>query len=179
MIVECIIKDIQEVFQYIPYALASGALFGLIYLVVFRFVIRRPVVLYRCMTGSLLIAYISLMLQIAFFSREPGSRVKVSLHLFETWTQDPQGRAYVIENILLFIPFAILLYLFLSNFGKRLIYLVPPAGVLLSCVIEFMQLITERGYFQVDDIFTNTVGTLIGFLICFCLHLARRHHSSS
>lgn len=167
MIVECIIKDIQEVFQYIPYALILGALFCCIYIIAFNFFIKQPVPLYRCVVSSLLVAYIFLMLQIAFFSREPGSRVKVSLRLFETWTQDPQGRAYVIENILLFIPFAILLYLFLSNFGKRLIYLVPPAGVFLSCVIEFMQLMTERGYFQVDDILTNTVGSLIGFFICF------------
>ncbi|WP_416388616.1 VanZ family protein [Enterocloster clostridioformis] len=38
-------------------------------------------------------------------------------------------------------------------------------GFCLSCIIEMIQLITERGHFQIDDIVTNTLGTLIGALI--------------
>lgn len=36
---------------------------------------------------------------------------------------------------------------------------------LLSCGIEISQLITQRGYCQLDDVVTNTAGTLIGWTI--------------
>ena len=38
-------------------------------------------------------------------------------------------------------------------------------GFLLSCGIEISQLITQRGYCQLDDVVTNTAGTLIGWTI--------------
>ena len=41
--------------------------------------------------------------------------------------------------------------------GIDLDYIVHP--------LEVLQLLTGRGYFQVDDILTNTLGALIGFLI--------------
>ena len=31
--------------------------------------------------------------------------------------------------------------------------------------VEVLQLVTGRGYFQIDDLMTNTLGALIGFLI--------------
>lgn len=38
-------------------------------------------------------------------------------------------------------------------------------GFLFSCVIEISQLITRRGFCQLDDIVTNTAGTMLGWLI--------------
>ena len=38
-------------------------------------------------------------------------------------------------------------------------------GFLLSCGIEMSQLITQRGYCQLDDVVTNTAGTIIGWTI--------------
>ena len=38
-------------------------------------------------------------------------------------------------------------------------------GFLCSCGIEISQLITQRGYCQLDDVVTNTVGMLIGWII--------------
>ena len=37
-------------------------------------------------------------------------------------------------------------------------------GLLTSVCVEVLQLISGRGYFQIDDILTNTLGALIGFL---------------
>ena len=36
-------------------------------------------------------------------------------------------------------------------------------GFLCSCGIELSQLITQRGYCQLDDVVTNTVGMLVGW----------------
>ena len=39
-------------------------------------------------------------------------------------------------------------------------------GVVSSLFIEIMQWLTKTGYFELDDIMTNTLGMLIGYLIC-------------
>jgi glycopeptide antibiotics resistance protein len=69
----------------------------------------------------------------------------------------------VIENILLFIPFAVFLSLCLLRIGEHWVCLVPLIGFLSSLMIETLQWKTERGYFQIDDIIANTAGTVIGF----------------
>lgn len=38
-------------------------------------------------------------------------------------------------------------------------------GFVCSCGIELSQLITQRGYCQLDDVVTNTAGMLIGWII--------------
>ncbi|WP_276399878.1 VanZ family protein [Halalkalibacterium halodurans] len=35
-----------------------------------------------------------------------------------------------------------------------------------SLLIEVVQFITRRGYFDIDDIILNTVGGLLGIFIC-------------
>lgn len=108
---------------------------------------------------GLLAAYFVLLFQIVFFSREAGSRTDLNLVIGGTWAQDSQGRAYVIENILLFIPFGALLALCLKKipiWGTMLI------GFGLSLCIEILQLLTARGYFQTDDLIMNTFGCLSG-----------------
>ena len=46
-------------------------------------------------------------------------------------------------------------------------------GFLCSCGIEITQHITQRGYLQLDDVVTNTVGMFIGWaiwkIVCKCL----------
>ena len=46
-------------------------------------------------------------------------------------------------------------------------------GALTSLTVECLQLITQRGYFQIDDILTNTLGSVIGWLV-FRMFFTRR-----
>lgn len=39
------------------------------------------------------------------------------------------------------------------------------AGFFVSCTIEISQLLTQRGYMQIDDVLTNTAGAMAGWLI--------------
>jgi glycopeptide antibiotics resistance protein len=98
---------------------------------------------------------------ITIFEREPGSRTGISLTLFET-LGGPHDNAYVIENILLFIPFGFLV----PKMWKclRRIPVCVFAGFCLSLTIEITQLLTQRGHFQVDDILMNTIGAGVGAL---------------
>lgn len=84
----------------------------------------------------------------------------------------------IIANIALFIPFGFLLSLVLpvAKSGKRAILSITIA-VLLSLLIETLQLFLMRGLFEWDDIISNTIGSLIGvFLNAFFKNLLNDKH---
>ncbi len=66
-------------------------------------------------------------------------------------------------NILLFVPFGFLLPLYSEHF--RRIYKVVLIGLFTTVIIETLQCVTKIGIFEIDDIFNNTMGVLIG--CCF------------
>ena len=74
-----------------------------------------------------------------------------------------QAHAYFIENIFMFIPFGILAPVLFKRMKKM--YWCVLAGFLMSCTIEMSQLLTQRGYMQIDDVLTNTAGAMAGWLI--------------
>ena len=87
----------------------------------------------------------------------------MDLELFSTWGINDRNNAYVIENVLLFIPYG---FLCGWNFiGARNLFRCAALGAVTSFGIEWMQLMTGRGYFQIDDILTNILGTVIGWII--------------
>lgn len=111
----------------------------------------------------LFMIYIEILMQTAFFSREPGSRKQIDLNLFGTWGQTAIAHAYFIENIIMFIPFGILGPIVFKR--MRNVGICGLTGFLCSCGIEISQFITQRGYSQLDDIVTNTIGMLAGWVI--------------
>lgn len=116
--------------------------------------------------------YLSVMLIITFFSRESGSRQGMDLELFSTWGINERNNAYVVENVLLFIPYG-----FLSPWAFKTLrhfFRCGVFGFLTSLGIELLQLATQRGYFQIDDILTNGLGTLIGYLLFRIIDLITR-----
>jgi undecaprenyl pyrophosphate phosphatase UppP len=86
-------------------------------------------------------------------------------------------------NILLFNLQYILLYVppdsrsggcFLATtafLGKRKLRVILPfiVGITLTTVIESLQFFLHRGMFELDDIFNNTVGTVLGILIALLI----------
>lgn len=107
--------------------------------------------------------YLSVMLVITFLSRESGDSKVFDLELFSTWGINDRNNAYVIENIMLFVPFG-----FLGSWAfekMRHFFCCLALGAFTSLCIESLQLVTGRGFFQIDDILTNTLGAVIGFLV--------------
>lgn len=123
----------------------------------------------------LFLIYVAVLLQTAFFSREPGSRTGVDLTLFETWGTTPIEHAYFIENILMYLPFGILAPLGWKwmQKGWRCVLL----GCCSSMLLEFCQYLTQRGYCQLDDVLTNTIGAWIGWCIWKTGKLVHEHWS--
>lgn len=156
----CIVNDIMNILQFFPLAIFVGAA-----VYVISYSIRKRLKGCGALPGlpdlwrGFLAVYLVMLFQIVFFSREAGSRMELNLVIGGTWTDDPQGRAYVIENILLFIPFGMLVPL-----DWRRIPLIGTVliGFGLSLSIELLQLATARGYFQVDDLIMNALGCLLG-----------------
>ena len=60
----------------------------------------------------------------------------------------------------LLMPVGVLMPVLGSSFGATVGF-----GAGWSLMIETLQLVTQRGLFELDDIFHNTVGVVIGYLI--------------
>ena len=165
-IIQYILTDITEVFQYIPIGMISGILFFILSLVV-KGILKllkydNNILVTKCTEISLLVTYLVIFLEIVFLSREPGTRTGVDLHLFETWGTDAQSHAYVLENILLFIPFGFLVPFVFSK--CRSVIGTFCTGMFLSIGCESIQFITQRGHCQLDDVVMNTQGTVLGYM---------------
>ena len=112
---------------------------------------------------GLLVFYGIMVLEIAFFSREPGSRDTVDFQLFHTWGRTEQEHAWVIENVMMFLPFGFLI----PACVKWCRRLSVTAGLALVCSagLELAQYLTQRGHCQVDDVVMNVVGGGIGWMV--------------
>jgi glycopeptide antibiotics resistance protein len=71
----------------------------------------------------------------------------------------------LLGNFIGFVPFGILLPLFLPWFRHGIKMLL--AGFLLSLGFETLQLLTGLGVWDVDDLLLNTVGTIAGYIFFF------------
>lgn len=112
------------------------------------------------------VLYFVFLLDLVFFCREAGSRVGTDMTLFGTWGTTARDHAYVLENVLLFIPYGVL---FPFMIPEKRFWITPAAGCLTSICIELIQLVTSCGYCQLDDMVMNTAGTVLGFLVCIFL----------
>ena len=93
--------------------------------------------------------------------------------LGRTW----QSRAYMVENVIMFLPLGVLLPLAERRCAKWWKMLL--ISMLLSMMIEGMQLVTERGYCQLDDVVMNTLGGCLGYGVMRIIDAVHRrlHHS--
>lgn len=177
-----IIKDIMEVAGYLPIGILCGILVVVIYVICILCLERKnrkknrlSVHVRNSVVWFILSVYIVVMSVTVFLSREPGSRHGIDMTLFGTWGITPQAHAFVIENVLLFVPFGILCPFAVTPTGRtsddthsrgriasRFTVLL---GFIISVGIETVQFLTERGYCQLDDIVMNTLGSLVGYMI--------------
>ena len=98
-----------------------------------------------------------------------------SFHPLRSWREawnnfSVTSWANVLLNIAMLIPFGILIPLLFLRCKKWNYMLLASLGLVLY--IETMQYFTGRGIFDIDDIFGNTLGAMIGyFLLMFVLSL--------
>ena len=166
MIWKYIIRDLNGAIQYLPYGVMAGAVMGLILNAMNARRERKGKEAFP-MAGLMVFSlYLMIILVITFFSREDGSRNRaMDLELFSTWGINTRNNAFVVENVLLFIPYGFACpwaFPWLRGFFRNIF-----AAFVTSLGVETFQLITGRGYFQIDDILTNVLGGIIGLLLSF------------
>ncbi|MBO5373274.1 MAG: VanZ family protein [Lachnospiraceae bacterium] len=126
-------------------------------------------ILKQAVLSALLAMYIYLVIAITMLSRMEEYVSHVNLRLFSTFSDTFSDRIYMYENILLFLPLGILLFVLAKPFRKW--WIVLGTGIICSLAIEFGQLFMHLGRFEVDDILTNTIGAVSGFFICKLLEV--------
>ena len=168
MMLKYIIKDLKETLTYLPYGIMAGAVVGLLLNGLNARRERKGKDTFP-MAGLMAFSlYLMIILVITFFSREDGSRIGMDLELFSTWGTNARNHSYVVENVLLFIPYGFICpwaFPWLRGFFRNTF-----AAFVTSFGVETIQLITGRGYIQVDDILTNVLGAVIGYVIFWLLH---------
>ncbi len=165
----CILIDLCQPIFYLFVVAAGCLLAGCVFLGFMKVTGRevRLQILPEKLHRILLLVYLLVLLQTALFSREPGSRHSIDLTLFETWGRSAVSHAYFIENILMYVPFGVLMPLCFRKMER--FWICVPTALASSVLLELTQLLTQRGYCQLDDVVTNTVGALVGWLFWYLL----------
>lgn len=110
-----------------------------------------------------LIAYILAIYYFAVLGRNTSDNSSIRLELF--WGYFSQGENLMMDNfinIVCFIPIGMLVGV--TN-TKRKVAVALLIGLMLSLTIECSQYYWKRGVFDVDDLFNNTLGAVIGCLM--------------
>lgn len=140
---------------------------------------RHKMRLSNLLAGIVIALYGSIMLQLTLVCRESGSRIGIELDLFHGLTGPDNDfhwlmLAYVVLNCMMFIPYGFALSLF-SGINERkagmqctLVLLISLAT---SLLIETTQLLTKRGYYEVQDLFFNTIGGGLGWVLFQIIYL--------
>ena len=120
------------------------------------------------LAGFFLLAfYLYMVLGITILSRVEVPTRQLYFQLFRTFRNTFMAKKQICENIIMFVPFSMLLYWLTPGCRKWWKILLLGAGC--SLVIEVTQWITMTGCFEVDDILTNTMGMIVGYLISICM----------
>lgn len=130
----------------------------------FVFYCKEKLSLKTLITVPVLTFYLSFVATITIIARIPSHNAQYRLMLFWSYRAIAGGQtdliAEVFWNVVLFIPIGILLMIL---FTKRFRFVTALGiGLLMSVCIEVVQLVFHRGLFEFDDMFHNTLGTLIG-----------------
>lgn len=118
------------------------------------------------------VGYITIVLFVTLLRYGGYGYSSTNFHLFRAWREAWNNYSFknwlnVLLNIAMFVPFGCLLPLLSSHFKKWYVLLLTGAGA--SLFIEVMQYVTGRGLFDVDDLFTNTIGAALGYYIVMAL----------
>lgn len=108
---------------------------------------------------GLLIGYVLIIWGETVVFRLSADYRRYELQLFWSYEVWDIQKEQILANILAYIPLGLIS-------GSLWKWKGILAGIGLSIASEMLQLITERGLFEFDDIIHNTLGTLIGLMIC-------------
>lgn len=110
----------------------------------------------------LILLYCLAIIYFTLLYRESGF-TKTNFDLFSNYKRffaNDEIRSSILKNIWLFIPLGSILF---SIYPQRKAILFPA---LLSFMIEIIQYITNTGWYDIDDVISNVLGSILGFVLC-------------
>ena len=164
----------------VPAALICGLILAVCYAVCRRQGRRFP--WGKAVCAVLLVGWAVVTVFVTLLRSEPNEFAarQCNLQLFLAWREAYQRFTLqiwlnVLLNIALFVPLGVLLPLLWKPFRKW--YAALGAGFGVSLLIELAQLFTGSGMCDVDDLFTNTLGAMLGWcaaMLVLALHQKNR-----
>ena len=155
--------------DFILFSVAGIVLVTLTIVILRVFKIKVP--LSDVLSAMVLAIYVSIILQLTLVCRADNSRIGIELDIFHG-LMGPNSDfrwlmiAYVVLNCLLFVPFGFVISLFsFINEREKGIQFIAVLLISLTCslIIECVQLMTGRGYYELQDLVFNTLGGVIGW----------------
>lgn len=152
-----------------------GILFLAGYFLIYKKIMkgRKKINKKRLFLYGITICYIIVLLGAVFLNRGRGFFGNIDFgdldfHLFTSYKEAYHKMKLslfrnIILNILMFVPLGFLLPFYSDKLKK--LYTTVPIGFFATLFIEMIQHIFKLGIFEMDDIFNNTLGTLIGYCI--------------
>lgn len=107
--------------------------------------------------------YLYIMLNIALLSRREKYIDKIDLSLLGMGLSTQMNRVFTLENVIMFVPFGLLLPVCFPKLKHPA--LIALFGFLGSLCIEVTQYVAKWGRFEFVDLWTNTLGAAIGWMI--------------
>ena len=173
-VIELIINQLDDALLYIPDGCRWAC--GIVILIlisgmVYKFCLHKniPLIFWaRLILSFFLTVYIYCVLQLTIFSRRAGNFGGLDWRFLARWNESDAQKAFLVANIIMFIPLGILLPM-LCKWTKHIMISLPIA-ILSSICIEAVQLKYQLGYCQLDDVVANSSGFLIGFLVYLMIY---------
>ena len=157
-----VLKDILKVLKYVPHALIGGcSVFAARQFIVKRS--RRKGLLNEALI-LLLMSCIVLILFYTLYNRKVLNKPVFDSNWYGTWFDGPQGKAYLIENLIFFIPLGFLGGCLLP---KKELWRCILFGFLFSLAIEALQYFWRLRLAEMSDLIMNTAGTVVGCLLAW------------
>ncbi|MCM2676891.1 VanZ family protein [Alkalicoccobacillus plakortidis] len=169
MTADFIFSTLKDYFLLALLALiALSILFFILYYVVYRKLLGRDKRLSKkqMLVSSMFVGYVIMVIGVTIIDRGAHFNSQTDFSLFnsyrEAWNNFgiPDWQ-FIILNIVMFVPFGILFPLLHSRFQKAVWTI--GSGLLFTLSIELFQLITGLGIFEVDDLFNNLLGAILGY----------------
>ncbi len=161
-----VVQDLLGTLKYAPYGILIGSLLYCLLMIV-RKKKGDSNKQGNSVVEMIFWVYVAVMVVITFLSREGGSTKGIDLRIGSSLGINARNDAYAVENILLFLPYGFLWGLMRRR--KKGLWNALAVGFLTSLGIEFLQLFSGRGVFQTDDMITNTLGALLGYILYRCV----------
>ena len=131
----------------------------------------------KYITGLMLILYFAVLIYVCFFSERYGRNIVSDyyrynlepfkeIHRFFAYKDILGAKAFIINmfgNVLAFAPYGFMIAVI--SVKCRRFYLTGALTLVLSLMIETIQLVCRVGAFDVDDLILNTIGGLLGYAV--------------